>query len=230
MYIWCVDDEKERIALFAKRFLLSKYHVRIISSLSSFQRALDNPEFIPDLIFADYKFEGEGNIIDFISEHYSHDFPYHFMICSAYYDNRMILHASQVSSNAISAIPKELEVQKRFDGFILPEERRFEIDAWVYRNRTNPDYYYQKFGLEISKQKPREIFEYIIKNSENEICAQKLLSNLSYDNYSYPENTLHNHLSDLRKSISLNPHLDFISDERGYRIERKLPSEKLLGD
>ncbi len=230
MYIWCVDDEKERITLFARRFLLPKYHVRIISSLSAFERALSGPEYIPDLIFADYKFEGEGNIIDFISERYNQNFPYHFMICSAYYDNKMILHASQLSSNAISAIPKELELQKLFDGFILPEERRFEIDAWVYRNRTNPEYYYHKFGLEISKQKPREIFEYIIRNSDQDTCAQNLLENLSYENYSYPENTLHNHLSDLRKTISLNPHLDFVNDDRGYRVERKLPNERLLVD
>lgn len=230
MYIWCVDDEKERITLFAKRFLLPKYHVRIISSLNSFAQALVEPEFIPDLIFADYKFEGEGNIIDFIYQRYAQNFPYHFMICSAYYDNKMILHASQLSSNAISAIPKELETQKLFDGFILPEERRFEIDAWVYRNKSSPDYYYQKFGLEISKQKPREIFELIIKSGGEDICAQKILERLCYDNYSYPENTLHNHLSDLRKSIGLNPHLDFISDERGYRVERKLPSERFLVD
>lgn len=230
MYIWCVDDEKERITLFAKRFLLPKYHVRIISSLQSFARALSNPEHIPDLIFADYKFEGEGNIIDFISTNYEQNFPFHFMICSAYYDNKMILHASKLSPNAISAIPKELELQKLFDGFILPEERRFEIDAWVCRNKTNPDYYYQKFGLEITKQKPREIFETIIKSEEEDLCAQKLLARLNYDNYSYPENTLHNHLSDLRKIINLNPHLEFISDERGYRVERKLPSERFLVD
>lgn len=229
MYIWCVDDEKERIINFAKRCLISKYKVKVISSLKVFEKELKNSKFKPDLIFADYMFNSEGTLIDFIQEKYGKSFPYHFIICSAYYDSKMILHASEVTNKAITALPKALQDNDKFDGLIMPEDRRNEIDAWFSRKMSDPYYYYEKYNLELFKRGPKEIFEYIIRNQleKRGIMSEELIKILNYENYSSPSSTLHNHLSDLRKTLTDCSDLQLESSLDGYYIERELPLPQL---